>query len=176
MTSRYRLAFDLKFAIEKRTPYISNIEINESYTSGLRVVVRPGLCVNISDGGFFVCFMDKCTVFKHDEVEQVVEQVVDIIRSYCLVDVESLFTNMNSIIRNQVEHLDMLKSLFAYSDSGDTNTILDVNMADKFKYVLHLQDQCKDLLSSFIEYQPDSEEVSALGEEFDKLKMTGKME
>ena len=77
---------------------------------------------------------------------------------------------LDEAIKKQIEYLDKLVSMYAHGDNISTETI-STDAYEKVDYLLKLQQKCEDLISTHLEYQPDSDIVKSLGEEFDKLKV-----
>ena len=172
----YKNGIELKYTIEKRIPDVGDIIISNMIGSGAWLYISKELRIIITPLEYKISFKGSHTVIKIDS-SNAIDKVISLVSScYPIKDgIKGLSVKVESIVKNQNEILNMLKSLFAHSDNSIVSDDPNAFKMDRLEYVLKLQEQCKSLIYTHAEYQPGSEKVLSLGEEFDKLKTISKL-
>ena len=172
--------------VRENTPFDLTITVNGEGNQGY-IFIEPDISIDCdnSDGMSY----DIQIVVDHqlyevgdvditcDNITDTVEGVLGILKIHPLYKHQFILHDKNNetkklkgkileSIEKQEEQLHMIINLFSsdgnkYVPSGNLNADIDL--------LLKLQDKCHDLLTTILEYKPDSEVVKSLEEDFDKL-------
>lgn len=171
----------------QRLPFV-NTKVDTQHdlhgrATGFIDVEEGGPCIIVKEVIVEVCYGEKCTKFGCNDIESIVERVVTIMEGVRLQKLEDIHKkaedSLDTMIKNQSTYLDLLRSILVYSDDNNHNyksynrgSCTPYDLISKISYLEDLQQKCEDLISTHLEYRPDSDIVKSLEEEFDKLKTT----
>ena len=157
----------------------TGVECTDSYTNPYKVEVYGGC------GGKR---WDHVRKYEYEDIDDAVNKVVDVVeRSKIFADkyeiisfkgkIDDIDEELMTAVENQRRQTEMISKILFHSETctqGNTFPEVHEDGMDIVKYLLKLQDKCRDLLTTILEYKPDSEKVKSLEEDFNKLALTVK--
>lgn len=179
MTSSYNRTRRLEGILSRKLPDIK-IQVTD------KLVCKCETSVINADGIIMVLTKYSLTIeykgptLRFHNIDRGINEAVRLLKEKRVLEFKKSYNRMKRLLDDAIErqniHLNNLR--LSLTDCTDKHTTDDVpdDMECKFRYLADLQQRCHELLSTHMEYQPGSENVKSLGEEFNKLKVVGKLE